>query len=680
MNKTEITIAVAGNPNSGKTTIFNLITGLNHKVGNYPGVTVEKIEGKIEYKGLFITFIDLPGIYSLNASSEDEIVARNFIINEKPDLILNILDSSNLERNLYLTTQLLEMKTPIILVFNMSDVAKGKGLEFNINQLSNGFSADIVNAVGHKGIGKDEILNTIYNNVTNKHDKYLPNIHYGEDIEKEIEDIANLLKKENDFKDNENLKWISLKLLENDKEINEKFNNSFINEHIERARLKIEKLYHDVPEIVIADKRYGFISGVCHGAIKNIVEWRHSVSDKIDEIVMNRFFGLPIFLFTMYFIFQMTFTFGSYPMELIENFFTLSQDFILKVWPESQFTLLRALIVEGIIGGVGGVIVFLPNIIFLFLGIALLEDSGYMARAAYVLDKWMQKVGLHGKSFIPMLIGFGCTVPAIMATRIIEDRKERIMTMLILPLMSCGARFPIYALIIPAFFPAHLQGPILWGIYMFGIFIAFILIKFTMKTVLKRGDAEFIMELPPYRMPTTKAMTLHTWFRTWLYLKKAGTVILGFSILLWALTTFPLKKSGTNELSTVEYSFAGRIGKFIEPVIKPLGFDWKIGTALIGAMGAKEVFVSQMGIVFSIDNADEDNKTLREKLNKNYSPLQALSIILFCLISAPCMATIVITKKESGKWKWALLQFFGLTIIAYIICFLVFQIGTLLGF
>lgn len=676
--KNKLLIGLVGNPNSGKTTIFNSLTGSMQKVGNYPGVTVEKTDSIISFKDITLNLVDLPGTYSLNAFSEDEMVTRNFILNEKPDLILNILDSSNIERNLFLTVQIMELNIPLILIFNMNDAAKSKGIEFNQKLLEHYLDSKIIFTVGHKDNPGTKIFEAIYelNNKNMLVPKYY-NIDYGADIEAWITKITSIIDINNQMYKDIPKRWIALKLLENDKHIKDGFSSSKILENLKLFNSEIQKIYGDIPEIIFADKRYGFISGACHESVKNTVEWRHSISDKIDEFVTSQFLGLPIFLFLMYLVFSLTFTLAEYPMHLIEKFFQfLSINIVGAMFPGDS--IIKSLLSDGIISGVGGVIVFIPNIFLLFFAIAILEDSGYMARAAYVLDKLMHKIGLHGKSFIPMLIGFGCTVPAIMASKILDSKRDKLLTILILPLMSCGARFTIYAMIIPAFFDVNLQGPILWGVYVFGIILAVLFIKMFGSTILKGHQTELIMELPPYRMPTFRGLFIHIWQRCFLYLKKAGTTILLISIILWVLTSFPRHNTLTpetplNKTQILENSYAAKIGKFIEPVIQPIGFDWRIGTALLGAVAAKEVFISQMAIIFSCD--DRDETTLRTSLKKAYSNLTAICILIFCLVSFPCAATLVATRKETGRIKWAVFQFVYLTFSAYIICLIIYQTG-----
>lgn len=743
--KENLTIALAGNPNSGKTTIYNALTGARQHIGNYPGVTVEKKESTITYNNQQLKIIDLPGTYSLTAYSVEEVVARNVIINEKPDVVVDIIDSSNLERNLYLAVQLMELRIPLVFVFNMKDMAQEMGIKIDIKSLSNLFGVPIVETVGSKGDGVKNILDEAIKAAQVPEIKY-PVITYDKVIEKYVNSVEELIKQHSTNIENYNTRWLAVKLLEGDKDVMQVVPSPIVAEEVKRAEIDINKMLGDSLETAIASARYGFISGACQECVTTTVEARHNMSDAIDSVLVNRVLGIPIFLGLMYLVFQLTFTLGDPFMGWIEQFFGFLGD---KASALISHDLLRSLIVDGIIGGVGGVIVFLPNIIFLFIAIAILEASGYMARVAFIMDKVMHKIGLHGKSFIPFLIGFGCSVPAIMATRTLDNQRDRILTMLVTPFMSCGARLPIYLLIIPAFFDKN-QALVLWVIYLIGIVMAIVIAKILGMTVLKGESAPFVMELPPYRIPTLKGVLMQMWERSWLYLKKAGTIILFVSIVMWALTVFPLFpaekaaefEQGLPELeqaaeekaaelaeigyvimtdenmqeaesinsklteielakaekiaaeldevnmqiedinnkvaeAELEYSAAGRIGKFIEPVLAPIGFDWKIGTALIGAFAAKEVFVAQMGIVYSLGEAGEDSEALRDKLRENYSPLVGFAIMVFALLSAPCMATFAIVKRESNSWKWAFFQFFGMTVVAYIVTFIIYQVGRL---
>ena len=708
----KIVVALAGNPNSGKTTIFNNLTGARQHVGNYPGVTVERKEGYVRHDGREILFVDLPGTYSLTAYSAEELVARNFIVDEKPDVVVDIIDSSNLERNLYLAVQLMETRVPLILAFNMSDEARARGYEFDLEKFSRFFNAPVVRTVGHKGEGMEELIEQIIAVASPGGDPGEgPSVNYGDELEEEIGRIVSLLSDDPLLTQKYGARWLAVKLLENDRDVLEKVSSEAVRARLTKSASHIEGILGEHPETVIASRRYGFISGACQEAVHSTVEVLHTISDRIDSVVTSRVLGIPIFLGFMYLVFYLTFTLGDPPMGWIEGFFKWLGDNVGVLWPEGSESLLKSLLIDGIIGGVGGVIVFLPNILLLFFAIAILEDSGYMARAAFIMDRLMHRIGLHGKSFIPMLIGFGCSVPAIMATRMLENRRDRLVTMLVVPLMSCGARLPIYALIIPAFFPQAWNAPMLWIIYVIGILLAVVSAKILRSTIFKGESVPFVMELPPYRLPTVRGVLTHMWQRGWLYLKKAGTIILGISIILWALTTFPglpeeqaqrfeeekqaVEASVTDEETkkekiasienamteaSLEDSIAGRIGHALEPVLKPMGFDWKIGTALIGAFAAKEVFVAQLGIVYSVGKeADEESSPLRDQLRANYTPLVAFCIMLFCLVSAPCMATIAVTRRESNSWRWALFQLSGLTVMAWILTVVVFQAGRLFG-
>ena len=684
MSSRQITVALAGNPNSGKTTIFNALTGARQHVGNYPGVTVEKKEGIRQCQDYTIRFVDLPGTYSLTAHSIEEVVARDFIVHEHPDVVIDVIDASNFERNLYLGTQLLELKVPLILALNMSDLAQKKGFAFDDDKISSFFNAPVVHTIGSKAKGIDRLLTAIVDCVTQPPgESPSSQLHYGEDIERELAKIEALVSVEHELVQVYGAKWLALKLLEQDQDILKKGHSPEVLAAVEQSMAHLEGLYHDSPEVLIAERRYGFVSGVFEQAVHRSAEKRHDISDLVDKVLLNRVLGLFIFFALMYAVFKLTFAVGDPLMGLIEEGFAGLASLISQCWPADSQSLLKSLLVDGIIGGVGGVIVFLPNILLLFLGIALLEDSGYMARGAFLMDRIMHKLGLHGKSFIPMVIGFGCSVPAIMSTRILEDRKMRMATIMVLPLMSCGARLPIYALIIPAFFaPAH-HGLVMWLIYVIGIGMAALGSILLRKTLLKGDDATFLMELPPYRLPTIKGLLIHMWERSWLYLKKAGTVILAISILLWAATTFPRASEEqlvgsdeeTAQMTELRHSLAGRLGSALEPVIRPLGFDYRIGTALVGALAAKEVFVAQMGIVFSIGEADEESTPLRQKLKANYTPLQGFCIMLFCLISAPCVATVAVSRRETNSWRFALCQFVGLTLLAYVVTLIVYQCG-----
>jgi len=694
--KARLTVALVGNPNAGKTTIFNNLTGARQHVGNYPGVTVELKEGVCVHGGRRLKIVDLPGTYSLTAYSEDELVARDFVIDAHPDVIVHVVDASNLERNLYLGVQLLELGVPLVIALNMSDVASARGCAVDRAKLSVLLGdVPLVPTVGHRNEGTSDLADAVVAVGTGAHPVRRVPIGYGREVDEEVALLAGLLEAEAARLAPREPHWIALKLLEGDERVRQRVRDRCregerVLASAEASIRHLEGIFGDSPEVVIADRRYGFISGACQEAVRRTIESRHEVSDRVDAILTHPVLGVPIFLGLMYVAFWATFRLGEWPMRWIESGFARLGALVAGFWPPGADSALRSLLVDGIIGGVGGVLVFLPNILILFLAIAVLEDSGYMARAAFIMDRWMHKIGLHGKSFIPMLIGFGCTVPAIMATRVLESRRDRLVTMLILPLMSCGARLTIYAMLIPAFFPAAWRGPMLWTIYLVGIAAAVVLAKGLRLTVFRGEATPFVMELPPYRMPTLRSAAIHMWERGWMYLRKAGTLILGVSVCMWALTSYPkpparmvVGEEGASRAAALEYSLAGRIGTALEPATRPLGFDWRINTALVGAFAAKEVFVAQMGIVFSlggeVSEEEEAAEPLRQRLRETYTPLQGLSVILFCLLGFPCMATVAVMRSESGAWRWTLLQWGGLTALAYAVCLLVYQIGGLLG-
>lgn len=684
-----LTIALAGNPNSGKTTIFNNLTGARRHVGNYPGVTVDVKEGRMEHGGRVVRVMDLPGTYNLTAYSPDELAARNFIVERRPDLVVNVLDASNLERNLYLAVQLLELGAPILLALNMSDVAEDRGQRIDADLLSKLLGVPVVPTVGHRGKGMAALKDAILAAVDAPAARSAAALSYERHIEDELAGIARLLENEPALAGKRNVRWMAIKLIEGDEQITSLIPNAQgpIMGAARAAAERIEKEYGDTPEIVIADQRYGLIAGICREAVQQTVRTRRLLSQRIDNVVLHQFFGIPIFLAVMYLVFKLTFTLGEPPMRWIEGFFGRLGDGVGALWPAGSQSPLRSLLVDGVIGGVGGVLVFFPIILLLFLAIAVLEDSGYMARAAFLMDRFMHKIGLHGKSFIPMLIGFGCTVPAIMATRILESRRDRLTLMLVLPLMSCGARLSIYALFIPAFFPEAWRAPVLWILYLTGIVLALGLIKLLRLTLFSGEITPFVMELPPYRMPTVRGTLLHVWERAAQFLRKAGTVIVLISVVLWVLMSYPKipedRLAGLDRdqaaQAAIGHSMAGRIGRTIEPAMRPIGCDWKTSTALLGAFAAKEVFVAQLGIVHSLGETDEQSEPLRAVLQREYTPLQAFCIMLFCLISMPCMATVAVTWQESGSWRWAALQLAGLTALAYLVALAVHQTGSLLG-
>lgn len=786
---TKIKAVLAGNPNSGKSTIFNYLTGAKQTIGNFPGVTVERYEGQTRCDGVKVDVIDLPGLYSLTSKTDEEKVAGDYLRKEPYDVIVDIVDASNLERNLYLTYQLKELNRPTLVVLNMVDVARRRGIEIDTEKLSEALGMPIIETVGSKAVGIKEVLKKMTE--LGVEGRRRPRPAPAASQEEAQDELVS-------------------------------------NEDVDCAACACPGCSKGCARVVALDiARYKEISQVCSRAVRNISPSGQTFSDRVDAILTNRFIGIPIFLAMMYVVFWLTFTLGAYPMDWIDAAFGWLGDKVAGFWPEGAESFVKSLILDGIIGGVGGVIVFLPNIIILFLAISFLEDSGYLARAALLCDRWMSKLGLPGRSIVPFLVGFGCTIPALMATRMLNNRKERLVTLLVLPLFSCGARFPIYALLIPAFFPEKWRAPVLWLVYLIGIVLAVVLAKILSVAFAKKGEENpFIIELPPYHLPTLRTVGMKTWERSLGYLKKAGTVILGASILIWFLTTYPkavpsihdeingrrgmvaaameefpegnaaevvdalktkfgaleitdAEKEELNEAldaaaekvvnvdelkekiaalelaeadraaaaaaldgaleeaeaeepelaagetadllaeleiadenvkknlgalveetaaeptlaadtlgeqlgvvfdreesqADLEASFAGHIGRGLEPILKPMGFDWKIGTSLVGAVAAKEVFVASMGIVYSVGGEEGDEERLGEVLQSQYNWLNAFCIMIFALIATPCAASIAVMAKESGSWKWAWTQWIGLTVIAWIITTLVYQIG-----
>ncbi|RKY14816.1 MAG: ferrous iron transport protein B [Planctomycetota bacterium] len=550
----------------------------------------------------------------------------------------------------------------------------------------------MIPAVGSRGHGLDEVLAAVIEVVG--HDGgdgrdgrgREPRVNFGPEVEAQIDLLVERLTAADSGPPAGQRRWHAVKLLERDHEVLGSFSDSEVTSSAESAAAALDNDGPGTSDITISRQRYAYIDTVCRGAVRGTARSGDDLTDRIDRVAMHAFWGVPVFLGLMYLVFNLTFTLGAPLMGVLELGIGSLASTVSGWWPEGADSPLRSLLIDGIIGGVGGVLVFLPNIVLLFLAIAVLEGSGYMARAAFVMDRFMSRVGLHGKSFIPLLIGFGCTVPAILATRTLETRRDRLITMMVLPLMSCGARLPIYALIIPAFFPQRWQGPVLWCIYVVGIVLALGVARLLRRSFFRGETTPFLMELPPYRMPTAGSLLAQMWTRSWLYMKKAGTVILGASIILWVLTSYPRppvevtpQDGAARDAAAMSYSVAGRVGRALEPALAPMGFDWRIGTALIGAFAAKEVFVAQMGIVFAVGEVDETSDALRVSLRRAYSPLVGFCIMLFALIATPCMATVAATRQESGSWRWALLQFWGLTLLAWILTVLVYQVGVMLG-
>ena len=707
--KKHFRIALAGNPNCGKTSIFNALTGARQHVGNYPGVTVESKSGNFNLKDIEIELVDLPGVYSLSSSSPEEDVVFQEITKPGIDLILNVVDSTIPRRSLYLTTQLAELHIPMLLVFNMSDDAEKKGMRYNIPKLEKYFGSPIVQTVGCRSNGVKPLLDALENTLANLEDHGVPMLTYGKDIDDAINAVAEKIDALAVAKYSHiPARFFAIKLLEHDTAAMRIAEFKSVHGCVEDEIKHLWSKHAIQAETFMADRRYAMLAGACSDTITMSHERRREISDKIDSVMTNKYLGLPIFLVIMYLTFYFTFICAEPLMVWIERFFSWTSEVIKANWSADKYGYLRDLVTDGIIGGVGGVLVFLPNILFLFFAIAILEDSGYMARAAFVMDGIMRKFGLQGKSFVPLVLGFGCTVPAIMATRTIESERDRKTTIMVLPLMSCGARLPIYALLIPAFFAEKYQPLMLWGIYIIGVIVA-MFGAWLMRNTLFKGDGEiYLMELPPYRMPMLKSLMLHMWDRGKMYVEKAGTVILAAAVILYICNTLPVKKNfdqnydakiaqaekiadaqeretqlqnieNERQAECKEYTISGRIGKFLAPVFKPIGFDWKATTASIGALAAKEVFVAQMGVLHSEGEADEESAGLRAKLIRNYTPLQAFCMMLFSLLSIPCLATLAVIRRELNSWKMAAVEAGALFTVAYCMTFIVYQAGSLLN-
>ncbi len=675
-----INVALVGNPNSGKTSLFNIASGAHEHVGNYSGVTVDAKEGIFHYKGYKFKIVDLPGTYSISAYSPEELYVRKYITNENPDIIINVVAASNLERNLYLTTQLIDMDATAVIALNMYDEFEKSGAKFDHETLSKMIGFPIIPTVSKTRRGIDKLFDQVIEvyegkNAISRH----VHINYGENIETSISNIKKALKSSGNIGTEISTRYIAIKLLENDREIKpivEKLPNK--NEIYKTLDSQIENIkneFKEEPETVFTDARYGFIDGALKETFQTGKTDTMKFTRAIDSIVTHKFWGFPIFFLFMWIMFQGTFTFGEYPMKFIEWCVESLSKLLSGAMPEGPF---KDLLINGVIGGVGGVIVFLPNIVLLYFFIAFMEDSGYMARAAFIMDKVMHKIGLHGKSFIPLVMGFGCNVPAIMATRTIESRNSRLLTMLINPLMSCSARLPVYMLFVGVFFSKH-AGIVLFGLYLTGIILAVIMAKIFKRFLFKEEDIPFVMELPPYRVPTWKSITRHMWSKASQYLRKMGGIILIASIIIWFLGYFPHSSNPDNQEGN---SYIGEIGHFMEPVMRPLGFDWKISVSLVSGMAAKEVVVSTIGVLYN----EPEGATLPHRIELAekadgthvFTPLVALSLMVFVLIYFPCIATITAIKNESGSWKWATFVIFYTTILAWFMSYLVYQIGSII--
>lgn len=662
-----INVALVGNPNCGKTSLFNFASGSHERVGNYSGVTVDAKEGYADFEGYHLKLIDLPGTYSLSAYSPEELYVRKQLLEDTPDVIINVLDSSNIERNLYLTTQLMDMHLRVVCALNMFDETERRGDHLSIDTLSSLLGMPMVPTSFKTGRGLPELLREVIHIFESQegHDNYYRHIHinHGHEIEDGIANIQTFLKGNDLLRLRYSTRWLALKLLEKDQKAEEVIASLPESKQILAARdMAIHRVKEETgndSETAIMDAKYGFIRGALHeaGYVVGAKEDTYKTTHKLDALITNRWVGFPIFFFILYLMFEVTFTLGQYPMDWIEMGVERLGELIGDTMSEGP---LKAMLIDGVIGGVGSVIVFLPQILILYTFISFMEDSGYMARAAFIMDKLMHGMGLHGKSFIPLIMGFGCNVPAVMATRTIESRRSRLITMLVLPMMSCSARLPIYIMIIGAFFSVRYQSLVMISLYVVGIVLSVIIARVLSTWVIKGEDTPFVMELPPYRFPTAKAIFRHTWEKGKQYLKKMGGVILVASIIVWALGYF-----GTMGVApSLEESFIGLLGKSIEPLFTPQGFDWRLDVSLIAGVGAKEIVASTIGVLYTDDF--------------NFTPLTAYAFLLFVLIYFPCIATIVAIKNESGSWRWAFFAACYTTLLAWVVSALVYQIGNLL--
>ncbi len=671
MQTQELVVALAGNPNCGKTSIFNNLTGARQHVGNWPGVTVEKKEGSLTHRGYSIRIIDLPGTYSLGAYSEDEAVATDYILFGKPDVVINIIDSTNLARNLYLTTQLLELGTNVVVALNMCDELEGKGIKINVPLLSQLLGVPVVSTVASRDKGMKALIDQAIA-VAHRPQKPLA-INYGKEAEAELENLSQKIAQTDSLEP----RPLAIKLLEGDKAL-DKILASLPNRQEllalrDEAWARLEKTWGEELESLFADRRYGFISGIIKETVKQekSMQQRLSTSDKIDNLVTNRFLGIPIFLLVMWGIFQFTFKLGDPLVEIIELFFQhLGTAFGSWLQGVDASELMISFVADGIIGGLGSILVFIPHIALLFFAISLLEDSGYMARAAYIMDRFMHTLGLHGKSFLPLLMGFGCNVPGIMATRTLENKQDRLITILINPLMSCSGRLPIYILFTGALFHKN-QGLVIFSLYILGMVLAIFMGMLFKKFLFKGETAPFVMELPPYRFPTLKGIFIHMWERIGSFLKRAGTVIFAAAILIWVLANLPVGVAPASQ-----DSFLGIIGTALAPLLKPAGFgNWQAASALLFGIIAKEVVVSTLGVIHGVGEAG-----LTAIIAQTWTPLAAYAFLVMNLIYVPCVATIGAIKRETNSWRWTLFAIGYSLILGWAMATLIYQGGKLLGF
>ena len=704
-----INVALVGNPNCGKTSLFNFASGAHERVGNYSGVTVDAKVGRAEYEGYEFHLVDLPGTYSLSAYSPEELYVRKQLVEETPDIVINVIDASNLERNLYLTTQLIDMHVRMVCALNMYDETEERGDHIDYEKLSELFGTPMVPTVFTSGRGVKELFHQVIAVYEGKEDERLQfrhiHINHGHEIEQGIKDIQEHLKNYPDLRQQYSTRYLAIKLLEGDKDV-ERFiqplgDSLEIFQHRDRAAQRVKEETHNDCETAIMDAKYGFI----HGALE---ESGYTTGDKkdtyqtthlIDKILTNKYLGFPIFFLILLLMFTATFVIGQYPMDWIDAGVAWLGDFISQNMPDGP---VKAMLVDGVIGGVGAVIVFLPQILILYFFISYMEDSGYMARAAFIMDRLMHKMGLHGKSFIPLIMGFGCNVPAVMSTRTIESQRSRLITMLILPLMSCSARLPIYVMITGSFFALKYRSLAMLSLYVIGVLMAIVMSRLFSAFVVKGEDTPFVMELPPYRFPTWKAIGRHTWEKGKQYLKKMGGIILVASIIVWALGYFPhTDDPSVSNQQQQEQSYIGRVGRAVEPVFRPMGFNWKLDVGLLAGVGAKEIVASTMGVLYSNDDSFKDDSNfssesgkyvkLHELITQDVAQLHGISyekaqpiatltafcFLLFVLLYFPCIATIAAIKGETGSWGWALFAASYTTALAWVVSAVVFQIGCL---
>lgn len=665
--KKVITVALVGNPNCGKTSLFNFASGAHERVGNYSGVTVDAKEGYADFEGYHIKLVDLPGTYSLSAYSPEELYVRKQLVEDTPDVIINVIDSSNIERNLYLTTQLMDMHLRVVIALNMFDETERRGDHFNIDTLSSLIGMPMVPTSFKMGRGLKDLMHEVIHIFESQegHDNYYRHIHinHGHEIENGIANIQQYLKGNDLLRLRYSTRWLAIKLLENDSEAEQVVATLPEYEQILSARnlaaQRVKEETGDDSETAIMDAKYGFIRGALQEAGYKMgqKEDTYKTTHRLDAVITHRWLGFPIFFALLFLMFEVTFTLGQYPMDWIELGVAWLGEFIGNSMSDGP---LKAMLVDGVIGGVGSVIVFLPQILILYTFISLMEDSGYMSRAAFIMDRLMHGMGLHGKSFIPLIMGFGCNVPAVMATRTIESRRSRLITMLVLPMMSCSARLPIYIMITGAFFATQYQSLVMVSLYLVGIILSVVTARILSTWVIKGEDTPFVMELPPYRFPTAKAIFRHTWEKGKQYLKKMGGVILVASIIVWALGYF-----GTMGVApSLESSFIGMLGKAVEPIFMPQGFNWRLDVSLIAGVGAKEIVASTIGVLYGDAAFD-------------FSQLTAFCFLLFVLIYFPCIATIVAIKNESGSWRWATFAALYTTALAWVVSAVVYQIGSL---